>query len=89
MAVQESQDLPRKGFGAAPPKSKAKKKVPEDRPFQVQNPLNDPPSQADEWEANIIRVLGLLFILFFCEGIFLAIAVSFYKHAASSFQACL
>ncbi len=80
-AGQDSQEAPRKGFGSPQQKPKAKKKASEDRPFQVQNPLNNPPSQADEWEANIVRVLALLFVVFFCEGIFLAIAVSSRQHS--------
>ena len=76
LSWQEKEDSQRKGFGAQQAKPKPRKKAPEQKPFQVQNSLNEPQSPADEWEANIVKTLAFLFILFFCEGIFLAIAVS-------------
>ena len=52
----------------------AKAKAEIDKPFASQ--LNRELSTADKVEETIVRTLAFLFVVFFSEGLFLAVAVS-------------
>jgi len=75
----------RKGFGTQQPESKKKQKAKQkeqSRPFKLQAQPAQTPGQ--DLEANTVKFLALLFVIFFCEGIFLAIA-GFLPEAADNF----
>jgi hypothetical protein len=69
----------KKGFGPQQPQSKKKQKAKakqeeQSRPYKLQAQPEQTPAQ--DLEANTVKFLVFLFVIFFCEGIFLAIAVS-------------
>ena len=75
--MQAKADAPaRKGFGTQQPESKKKQKAKQkeqSQPYKLAAP--PPQTPAQDLEANVVRLLALLFVVFFCEGIFLAISV--------------
>lgn len=77
----------KKGFGPQQPQSKKKQKAKakqeeQSRPYKLQAQPEQTPAQ--DLEANTVKFLVFLFVIFFCEGIFLAIA-GFLPEAADNF----
>lgn len=75
--LQVKADAPeKKGFGSKSKKrQKAKAKQEEQsRPYRLQAQPEQTPAQ--DLEASTVKFLAVLFVIFICEGIFLAIAVS-------------
>lgn len=80
-----------KGFGKPQPKPKKKKpqliqpklqseSEPESKPSKpFDSQLNRQLGTADKVEETIVRTLAFLFVVFFFEGVFLAIAVRFFS----------
>lgn len=69
-----------KGFGAQQ-KPKKRQKLSE-KPFQIELPQGNEETPAQQLEGNTVRLLAAIFVLFFAEGILLAIAVSLYAMAS-------
>jgi len=93
--LQVKADAPaKKGFSPQQRRSKKRQKAKAEqekqaepsRPYKLQAQPEQTPAQ--DLEANTVKFLGFLFVIFFCEGIFLAIAVSFtsssWQHAIKS-----
>ena len=72
----QEQRQSQKGFGA-PQKPRKKAQGSQTRPFQVEYPqAQAAQTPGQQLEANVVRLLAFIFVLFFVEGIFLAVAVS-------------